>query len=279
MVPRIICRGDDSDSVELGNAIRQAVANTQDGAAPAPPNDAETLVFIVLIRPGWQTDYVADAVEHALRFGRRILPILVDDAEMPKETDLPPRLRGLLSWQAVRASRTEGAGWDTSKLIQTVGELLRESQTESTEWADKGLKDTSPVGHSLLRLLFMIMLAPLPPLVGMVIGFLVWLIVCFFAMVLPGPDHPVIHEGNAPTMIANCGDGVMNLFNGTNNSFILSELPFYLWLGRIGGVIFDAFIAPYAIAFVLIAICRPTRLPLPTDQSWRARFYRWIDRR
>jgi hypothetical protein len=67
-------------------------------------------------------DFVHLEVATALERGVRVIPVLVDDAETPKSTELPPRLQALARRNAVRASHTSfRAGIDS--LIRAYGSV------------------------------------------------------------------------------------------------------------------------------------------------------------
>lgn len=87
-------------------------------------------VLIVLIGDHWVTprlrdrnDFVRIEIERAVSQGKAILPVLLDDAPMPKDTDVPYALDGLLRRQAIRIRR-DSYGADLKTLI---------SQIQSTE--------------------------------------------------------------------------------------------------------------------------------------------------
>ena len=70
-------------------------------------------------------DFVRLEVEHALRSGVRVIPALVDDAEMPSADELPPSISALANRQAVEISATRFR-YDVGRLIDAV------------EWAVQG---------------------------------------------------------------------------------------------------------------------------------------------
>lgn len=67
-------------------------------------------------------DWVRKEIEHALASGKPVIPILVGDAALPDETDLPPSLRGLLAVHAGRV-RDESFGHDIQRLVTEVDAL------------------------------------------------------------------------------------------------------------------------------------------------------------
>jgi len=62
-------------------------------------------------------DFVRLEIETALRRGIRVIPILIDDAEMPRSQDLPPRLVPLVNRQAITISPVT---FDTSRLVRAI---------------------------------------------------------------------------------------------------------------------------------------------------------------
>lgn len=69
-------------------------------------------------------DWVRREIEHALASGIPVIPVLVGDAELPKRSQLPASLRGLLSVQAARV-RDESWEEDCSKLVSAINEVVK----------------------------------------------------------------------------------------------------------------------------------------------------------
>jgi SIR2-like domain/TIR domain len=76
-----------------------------------PQQSRGARVFIALIGPGWlpdmtglqqrsDEDYVAREIELALRNGWTIIPLVVNDADLPKKSQLPRAIRALSDWLA-----------------------------------------------------------------------------------------------------------------------------------------------------------------------------------
>lgn len=103
----------DVESIEPGLDFRDVIAGAIDRCA----------VLLAIIGPGWPTARLADAddlvrveIEAALRRGIRVIPVLVDDAQMPSTADLPPSLAAL--------PRRHGVTVRHASFRQDVGRLL-----------------------------------------------------------------------------------------------------------------------------------------------------------
>jgi hypothetical protein len=72
-------------------------------------------------------DYVVKEIDLALRSGPRVtlIPVLVDDAELPKPRDLPRSLRALPGFQAERL-RAKYLPFDIDHLIERLAEVRSE---------------------------------------------------------------------------------------------------------------------------------------------------------
>jgi hypothetical protein len=77
-------------------------------------------------RLGGREDLVRFELETALNGNKALIPVLVDNAELPGVNELPPSLRSLLSWQAVWLDhRTYGAyKQDLSTLVDRIRALF-----------------------------------------------------------------------------------------------------------------------------------------------------------
>ena len=75
-------------------------------------------------------DFVRLEIETALRRGIRVIPILIDDAEMPRSQDLPPRLVPLVNRQAITISPVT---FDTSRLVRTIRESMKAASAGAPE--------------------------------------------------------------------------------------------------------------------------------------------------
>ena len=138
----------DVDSIEPGadfvEAIRQAVGTAT--------------VLIAVIGPQWLTaksarnqrriddkyDYVRLEVETALQRNIRVIPILVDGAEMPQPDDLPEALRLLTRRNAVRID-SETFRTDVIPLVDTVTNALIKKASPRSESTKASGPDSSRV--------------------------------------------------------------------------------------------------------------------------------------
>ena len=122
------------------DAVFMDVDTVQPGADFAETIDqaiASCDVFIAMIGPGWTTetdsngrrrlggdgDYVTLEVQTALNREILVIPVLVDNAEMPRADDLPPSLRKLARRNAVRLDH-ETFSTDVHRLIRAISEAL-----------------------------------------------------------------------------------------------------------------------------------------------------------
>mgnify|MGYP000853985016 CR=1 FL=1 len=126
-----------SDSLEalLGTAC---VFRDADGIAPGDDFEAAlelelaaTSAVLVLIGKRWapelaarqassEPDYVRREVATALRLGKRVIPVLLNGAELPRVDDLPADLRALVRHQAVSV-RDEAWNVDAGRLADAIG--------------------------------------------------------------------------------------------------------------------------------------------------------------
>ena len=115
----------DVDSIRIGADFHQAVQESIRASS----------VVLVLIGDRWldpgptgrsrlldNDDVVRVEIESALRAGRKVLPVLIDDAPMPGAAQLPPSLRKLTQ---LNAARIRHASWETdaAALVEAVGAL------------------------------------------------------------------------------------------------------------------------------------------------------------
>lgn len=114
---------------------------------------AHSGAVVALIGPNWMSsltthlqtggeDYVAKEIDLALRStpGVTLIPVLVDDAQLPDPRDLPPSLRPLPRCQAQRLRPTNLSD-DIDQLIEWLGEI-RESGAREAD--DQHLPDHPP---------------------------------------------------------------------------------------------------------------------------------------
>lgn len=116
----------DVDSLKVGDSFERALRTGIEQAS----------VVLVMIGPQWLDfgqqaesaplrleapgDTVRQEVELALELGKLVVPVLVDEAQMPREYELPRTLSGLARRQALEL-RTESFGADAERLL----DLLR----------------------------------------------------------------------------------------------------------------------------------------------------------
>jgi hypothetical protein len=90
-------------------------------------------VMLVVVGPRWliqhklhnEGDFVRIEIEAALRLGKQIIPVLVNDAPMPRSEDLPAVLKPLARKQAVELAH-ERFGADTKTLCDAIIRALKE---------------------------------------------------------------------------------------------------------------------------------------------------------
>jgi hypothetical protein len=73
-------------------------------------------------------DFVRVEIEAALTRNVRVIPILVDEARMPRSEELPPSLAGLVRRQALELSRARFE-YDTSRLLMVLDKTIAEVRT------------------------------------------------------------------------------------------------------------------------------------------------------
>ena len=84
-------------------------------------------------------DVLRREVEWRLRGSRPILPVLVDGTSMPKESDLPPRMRGITRMNAVHLRR-KSFNSDSKALAVSIKKIVRRQISEQEEadvWIDE----------------------------------------------------------------------------------------------------------------------------------------------
>jgi WD40 repeat protein len=119
----------DVDSIELGDDFVEVITAAVAGCD----------VLLALIGDRWLTitgkdgrrrledpgDFVRLEIEAALTRNIRVIPVLVDGAEMPRSTDLPPSLAKLVRRQALELSPGR---FDTGRLLRVLDSSLAEVQ-------------------------------------------------------------------------------------------------------------------------------------------------------
>ncbi|MDS4015058.1 MAG: toll/interleukin-1 receptor domain-containing protein [Candidatus Accumulibacter sp.] len=107
------------------------IAPGDDFAARLEGELAATSALLVLIGRRWagelaarqassEPDYVRREVATALRLGKRVIPVLLNGAELPRDDQLPADLRSLVRHQAVTL-RDEAWNEDLGRLADAIG--------------------------------------------------------------------------------------------------------------------------------------------------------------
>jgi hypothetical protein len=95
-------------------------------------------VLIAIIGPGWleaadsagqrrlddPNDLVRRELEQALEQGMRLIPLLVDGAQMPRPDDLPPSIAPLTRRQSYAISHAHFSA-ESVELIKTIGRIIK----------------------------------------------------------------------------------------------------------------------------------------------------------
>lgn len=103
---------------------------------------AQTDVLLAIIGPRWldillqrqqsaELDYVVDEIAGALSRGRIVIPVLIDQTQLPRADLLPPEIRGLVLHQAVTVGH-ERFGNDTKALIDAIRRIRSQGQSGPT---------------------------------------------------------------------------------------------------------------------------------------------------
>ena len=130
----------DVDSIELGDDFVETITRAVGSCD----------VLLALIGNEWLTvtdadgrrrldrpdDFVRLEIETALTRNIRVIPILIDDASMPRADELPPSLAGLVRRQALELSPNR-FDYDTSRLLKVLDTTLVEVRTQQFQ-ADTG---------------------------------------------------------------------------------------------------------------------------------------------
>jgi peptidoglycan/xylan/chitin deacetylase (PgdA/CDA1 family) len=107
-------------------------------------------VLIAVIGKGWLTshdqegqrrlhnpdDFVRIEIATALKRNIRVIPVLVDDASMPRPSDLPDDLKSLLRRNAVEVSHTRFSA-DSERLIAALERVFEKTAAEQREREEK----------------------------------------------------------------------------------------------------------------------------------------------
>jgi WD40 repeat protein len=109
-------------------------------------------VMLVLIGPRWLTatdemgrrrldnpqDFVRIEIESALQLGKKVIPVLVGNTEMPRADALPEPLKSLTRLQAIPLAETR-FGADAQGLINELESTLTKAATPVHRWLRRGL--------------------------------------------------------------------------------------------------------------------------------------------
>ena len=138
----------DVDSIELGDDFVEVITEAIGSCD----------VLLALIGNEWLTitdedgqrrlddpdDFVRVEIEAALKRNVRVIPILVDGARMPRATELPPSLAGLVRRQALELSPNRFE-LDTNRLLKVLDKTVVEVRTAHADTAGtKGPAGTTP---------------------------------------------------------------------------------------------------------------------------------------
>ena len=132
----------DVESVPLGQDFEQAIQDEINSCD----------VLLALIGPGWldailrradlRDDYVRREITAALKAGKSVLPVLVDEAEPPPLGDLPEELAAIATLQGLRLSH-EKFERDVAELVSWVASALTAASNDATSPEMDGI----PTGH------------------------------------------------------------------------------------------------------------------------------------
>jgi ABC-type amino acid transport substrate-binding protein len=137
----------DVDSIELGDDFVEVITRAVGSCD----------VLLALIGNQWLTvtdddgrrrldnpdDFVRLELEAALTRNIRVIPILIDEASMPRADELPPSLAGLVRRQALELSPNR-FDYDTSRLLKVLDNTLAEMRTEQFNADLTGRPETGP---------------------------------------------------------------------------------------------------------------------------------------
>lgn len=94
-------------------------------------------------------DFVRLEIEAALMRNVRVIPILVDGANMPRTSELPPTLAALVRRQALELNPNQFT-FDTNRLFKVLDKTLAEVRTAQKNTSSISTADASPDGASKL---------------------------------------------------------------------------------------------------------------------------------
>ncbi len=116
----------DIDSLSAGTRFADVITESLDHV------DA----VVALIGPTWvgrlqsPTDFVRMEISHALRAGKPVVPVLIEDTPMPETAALPEDMQSLLAINAVRVRRDPDFHRDAARVIAGIRESVRVAQEQ-----------------------------------------------------------------------------------------------------------------------------------------------------
>ncbi|MFI5501968.1 toll/interleukin-1 receptor domain-containing protein [Nocardia asteroides] len=143
----------DRDSIDGGVGFQQAITQAI----------AESAVVVVVIATEWLNphnrsrlrapdDPVRAEIETALRLGKTVLPLLVDDAAMPRPQELPPSIRGLHEKHAARI-RSDVYDDDADRLVRVIDGLITQAVPDRRVSSGVTFPDTGESASTYLNLM------------------------------------------------------------------------------------------------------------------------------
>lgn len=156
----------DRDSIDGGVPFQEAITRAIAGSS----------VVVVVIASEWLSprnrnrlqapdDPVRGEIETALRLGKTVLPLLVDDARLPHANELPPSMRELLEKQTARI-RSDVYDDDADRLVRIIDGLIAQSVPDRRVSSGVVFPDTGEAASTHLNLM----------IAGIVIPLFVWFV-------------------------------------------------------------------------------------------------------
>ena len=118
----------DIDSIPAGTNFRNVILRTL--------NEVDAVVAV--IGPNWarssathdvaDTDYVFLELAEALKQSKPMIPVLIEDTEMPSPDGLPPDLRSLSDINAISVHGDPAFRRDSTRLIEAIGAVVAENR-------------------------------------------------------------------------------------------------------------------------------------------------------
>ncbi len=97
---------------------------------------AKSIVLLVIIGPNWlgdrlseKNDFVRQEIERAIRSGKIVIPVLIDETEMPREEQLPSwHLQNLPDKQGVQVRQDSHFNSDIKRLLNRLDEIMETTE-------------------------------------------------------------------------------------------------------------------------------------------------------